>query len=74
MTTPTQGINSVNNIANSLSSLDFLDRDKSTRNDVEKVGDGIKSLSTVVGGLIPGAGPIVSLIGAAIGVLGGLSG
>jgi hypothetical protein len=70
----TQGENSVNNIANALTNLDFVDRDKSSRNEVEKLGDGIKQLSSGLGGLIPGAGPIVAMIGTVLGVLGGLSG
>ena len=65
-------INSVTNIANSLSS--FLDRNKSSRNDVEQLGDNIQKVSTVVGCVIPGSWPFVAALGAVIGCLGGLSG
>lgn len=74
MTNPVDGINSATNIANSLSSLGFLDQNKATRNDAEKLGDTIQKLSTSVGALIPGVGPVVAALGAVIGCIGGLSG
>jgi hypothetical protein len=74
MSSSVDGINSATNIANSLSSLGFLDRNKSSRNDVEQLGDNIQKVSTAVGCVIPGSGPFVAALGAVIGCLGGLSG
>ncbi len=69
-----EGINSPANIAKSLSSINLFDEDPSTRNDVERAGDNIADLATVVGPFIPGLGPIITAFGAALAVIGGLSG
>ena len=74
MSNSVDGINSVTNIANSLSSFGLLDRNKRSRNDVEQLGDNIQKVSTVVGYAIPGSGPFVAALGGLIGCLGGLSG
>jgi hypothetical protein len=69
-----EGINSTTNIAKSLSSIDLLDKDPSTRNDAEKLGDNISGLATGVGAFIPGLGPVIAVVGAAVSFIGGLSG
>jgi hypothetical protein len=69
-----EDINSVANIANSLSSTGVFDVNPSTRNDVEKAGDTITFLATGVGAFVPGLAPFVAAFGAALSVIGGLSG
>jgi hypothetical protein len=74
MSSSIEGVNSTSNIAKSLSSIDLFDKDPSTRNDAEKLGDNISGLATGVGAFIPGLGPIIGAIGAVVSVIGGLSG
>jgi hypothetical protein len=74
MSSSIEGVNSTSNIAKSLSSIDLFDKDPSTRNDAEKLGDNISGLATGVGAFIPGLGPIISAVGAAVAFIGGLSG